>query len=67
MVPSPGSFFRAVTVSTRSPSSCSELRQVNSSGWFDTTILRTSPSALAISASSSPAASRSGHAPAKLS
>ena len=64
---SPGSFFSAVTASTRSPSSCSEFRQVNSSFWFDTTILRASPSVLAKSASSSPAASRSGHAPAKLS
>ena len=47
MAPSPGSFFNAVTASTRSPCSCSELRQVNSSCWFDTTILRASPSVLA--------------------
>jgi hypothetical protein len=42
--PSPGSFFNAVTASMRSPCSCSELRQVNSSCWFDTTSLRASPS-----------------------
>ncbi len=63
----PGSFFSAVTASTRSPSSCSEFRQVKSRSWFETTILRTSPSAFAKAASSSPASSRSGHAPAKLS
>ena len=44
--PSPGSFFNAVTASTRSPWSCSELRHVNSSCWFDATILRASPSCL---------------------
>ena len=64
---SSGSFFRAVTASTRSPCSCSELRQRNSSFRLDTTILRASPSTLAKCASSSPAASRSGQAPAKLS
>ena len=40
MFESPGSFFNAATASTRSPFSCSEFRQVNSSCWFDTTILR---------------------------
>ena len=64
---SPGSFFRAVTASTRSPFSSSEFLQVNCRSWFDTTILRASPSALAMPASSPPASSRSGHAPAKLS
>jgi len=56
-----------VTASMRSPCSCSEFCQVNSSCWFDTTILRASPSILARPASSPPAVSRSGHAPAKLS
>jgi hypothetical protein len=50
----PDSFFRAVTASTRSPSSCAEFRQVNSSFSFDTTTLRASPSALAKPASTPP-------------
>jgi hypothetical protein len=53
--------------STRSPSISSELRQENSSGWRETTTLRMSPRCMAKDASSPPAASRSGHAPAKLS
>ena len=52
---------------TRSPSSCSEFRHENVSGVRDATIFRTSPSRLANGASSPPAASRSGQAPAKLS
>ena len=67
MARSPGSRFRALTASTRSPWSCSELRQVNVRGWRDTTIFRASPMVLAKAASSPPAASRSGQAPAKLS
>jgi len=63
----PGSSFSCWTASTRSPCSCSELRQLSSRGLRDATILRMSPSRLANSASSPPAVSRSGHAPAKLS
>ena len=36
----PGSFFSAVTASTKSPWSCSEFRHVKSRFWFETTILR---------------------------
>ena len=62
-----GSAFSAATASTSSPWSCSELRQVKVRGLWETTILRMSPSCLANVASSPPAASRSGQAPAKLS